>query len=210
MEFLLIIVVALLAIIAVVLIFNFLGNRRARQAEEDALRNRTYRPGDPFSTADDDAVRGNPRNLKPSDLVEIRGETFAVRGTLRFTQGGFIWTENFIDTGIGRKAWISVEDDPDLEVVLWQEVAGVTATPGPDVVEVDGRKYHSDESGSASFTSAGTTGLVAQGQMRYHDYQSGNDRLSFENYGGAWECARGEVLHRSEYRIYPSNPAPEQ
>ena len=128
MEFLLIIIVALLAIIAVVVIFNFLGNRRARQAEQDALRERTYRPGDPFSSADDDSVYGDPRDLKPGDLVELRGQTYAVRGTLRLTQDGYTWTENFLDTGVGSKAWISVEDDPDLEP---------EDDDGPDEVDLD-------------------------------------------------------------------------
>lgn len=82
MEFLLIIVIALLAIIVVVLVFNVLSKRKREQAERDALYSRTYQPRDPFSTADDDAVRGDPRQLKPGDLVEIRGETFAV-STLR-------------------------------------------------------------------------------------------------------------------------------
>lgn len=207
MEFLLIIVVALLAIIAVVVIFNFLGNRKARQAEADALRNRTYRPGDPFSSADDDSVYGDPRQLKPGDLVELRGETYAVRGTVRLTQDGYVWTENFLDTGLGGKAWISVEDDPDLEVVLWHELSGVAIEPGPETVEVDGRRYHSEEAGSARFTSAGTTGVATSGRMAYHDYQAGDDRLSFEDYGSGWECARGELLTRADYRIFPSNPS---
>ncbi|OUC80711.1 DUF4178 domain-containing protein [Gordonia lacunae] len=209
MEFLLIIIVALLAIIAVVVIFNFLGNRKARQAEQDALRERTYRPGDPFSSADDDSVYGDPRDLKPGDLVELRGQTYAVRGTLRLTQDGYTWTENFLDTGVGSKAWISVEDDPDLEVVLWHEVPGATVAPGADTVELDGRRYQSEEAGSARFTSAGTTGVATSGRMAYHDYQAGADRLSFEDYGSGWECARGELLARADYRIYPSNPAPE-
>lgn len=210
MEIAVILIIALLAIIAVFVIFNFLGKRKLREAEQDALRNRTYRPGDPFSSADDDAIHGNPRNLKPSDLIEIRGETFAVRGTVRLTQDGYIWTENYIDTGTGRKAWISVEDDPDLEVVLWNELSGVTATPGPPTIDLEGRRYTFDEEGSARFTSAGTTGVASTGSMRYHDYQAGNDRLSFEDYGSGWECARGELLSHAEYRIYPSNPAPEQ
>ena len=209
MEFLLIIIVALLAIIAVVVIFNFLGNRRARQAEQDALRERTYRPGDPFSSADDDSVYGDPRDLKPGDLVELRGQTYAVRGTLRLTQDGYTWTENFLDTGVGSKAWISVEDDPDLEVVLWHEVPGAAVTPGPDTVELEGRRYQSEEAGSARFTSAGTTGVATSGRMAYHDYQAGDDRLSFEDYGSGWDCARGELLSRADYRIYPTNPAPE-
>ncbi|MDL9946726.1 DUF4178 domain-containing protein [Gordonia sp. ABSL11-1] len=210
MEILLIVIVALLLIIAVVVVFNFLGNRKLRQAEEDALRHRAYRPGDPFSTADDDAVRGDPRQLEPGDLVELRGETFAVRGTLRLTQGGYVWTENFLDTGTGRKAWISVEDDPDLEVVLWHELPGVTLTPGPQSLELDGRRYSSDESGGADYTSAGTTGLAPRASMRYHDYEAGDERLSFEDFGSGWECARGEVIERSEYRIYPTDPTPGQ
>jgi hypothetical protein len=207
-EFLLIIIVALLLIIAVVVVFNFLGSRKARRAETDALKQRAYGPKDPFSTADDDAVRGDPRQLKPGDLVELRGETFAVRGTLRLSQSGFEWTENFLDTGTGRKAWLSVEDDPDLEVVLWHELTGVTLTPGPDALELDGRRYHSDEAGSAEFSSTGTTGLNQRGSMRYHDYEAGDERLSFEDFGSGWESARGEVLARSEYRIYPTDPAP--
>ncbi|GAB07954.1 DUF4178 domain-containing protein [Gordonia amarae] len=204
MEYLLIIVVALLAIIAVVVIFNFLGNRRARQAQTDAVAARAYAPRDPFSSADDDAVRGNPRNLVPGDMIEIRGQTFAVRGTLRLRQDGYEWTENFIDTGTGRKSWISVEDDPDLEVVLWQEVGPDTISPGPYTLDLDGRRYTSDESGQARFTSTGTTGVAASGVMAYHDYESGDQRLSFEDYGSGWEAARGEVLGRGEYRIYPS------
>ncbi|MFW0783210.1 DUF4178 domain-containing protein [Gordonia sp. CPCC 206044] len=210
MEILLIIIVALLAIIAVVVLFNFLGARKTRRAEEEALHERAHGPRDPFSTADDDSVRGDPRTLKPGDLVDLRGSTFAVRGTLQLSQGGFRWTENFLDTGTGRKAWISVEDDPDLEVVLWHELTGVTLTPGPATLELDGHRYVSDESGGADFTSVGTTGLTARGSMRYHDYEAGDERLSFEDFGSGWECARGEVIDRGEYRIYPTNPSPGQ
>lgn len=209
MKYAVIVIIALLLIIAVTVVFNALAARAARQAEADALRNRTYRPGDPFSTADDDAVRGDPRQLKPSDLVEIRGTTYAVRGVIRFTQDGYNWIEAHLDTGVGQKGWLSVEDDPDLEVVLWQELSGITLVPGPPTVELEGRRYTYDEHGSATFTSAGTTGVSATGSMRYHDYEAGSARLSFEDYGSGWEAARGEVLARSEFRIYPSTPAPE-
>lgn len=214
MEYLLIIAVALLAIIAVAVVFNYLGNRQARKAESDAVAARAYAPRDPFSGADDDAVRGDPRNLVPGDMVDIRGQTYAVRGTLRLQQSGYTWTENFIDTGTGRKCWISVEDDPDLEVVLWQELGphmgGASAatgdhlSPGPHSIDLDGRRYISDESGQARFTSTGTTGVAPSGVMAYHDYESEDLRLSFEDYGSGWEAARGEVLHRTDYRIYPS------
>ncbi|MFT3899455.1 MAG: DUF4178 domain-containing protein [Gordonia sp. (in: high G+C Gram-positive bacteria)] len=209
MKYAVILIIALLLIIAVAVVFNVLQAQAARKAEADALRNRTYRPGDPFSSADDDAVHGDPRQLKPSDLVDIRGTTFAVRGIIRFTQDGYNWIEAHLDTGTGRRAWLSVEDDPDLEVVMWQDLSGVTLQPGPPTVEFEGRRYTFDEDGSARFTSAGTTGVATSGSMRYHDYQAGGDRLSFEDYGSGWEAARGELLARGEFRIYPSNPAPE-
>lgn len=209
MEYAVIIIVLLLVIIAVIVVFNVLTANATRNAEAEALRNRTYRPGDPFSSADDDAVYGDPRQLKPADLVDIRGTTFAVRGVIRFTQGGYNWIEAHLDTGLGQRNWLSVEDDPDLEVVQWEELENVTLTPGPANLDFDGRQYANDENGSATFASAGTTGVATGGTMRYHDYEAGSARLSFEDYGSGWEAARGHVLARGEYRIYPSNLAPE-
>ncbi|MFT3661658.1 MAG: DUF4178 domain-containing protein [Gordonia sp. (in: high G+C Gram-positive bacteria)] len=207
MKYAVIVIVALLLVIAVVVVFNFLEARAARKAQ--ALRDRAYRPGDPFSSADDDAVYGDPRQLTPADLVEIRGTTFAVRGIIRLTQSGYSWIEAHLDTGTGRRGWLSVEEDPDLEVVLWTELDGVTTVPGPPTVDVEGRRYDSEESGAARFTSIATTGVSATGNMRYHDYRAGDDRLSFEDFGSGWEASRGERLHRGEFRIYPSTPTPE-
>lgn len=205
MNALLIVILALLAIVVVYLVFERVARSRAQKAEAEAgLRERTYGPRDPFSSADSDAVHGDPRTLAPGDIIDIRGDSFAVRGTLTLTQDGFSWTENFLDTGTGRRAWISVEDDPDLEVVLWNEVDRPTITPGPETIDFDGRSFVSEEAGSARFSSTGTTGLTT-GVMEYHDYEAGPARLSFENFGSGWECARGEVLAHAEYRIYPSD-----
>ena len=159
---------------------------------------------DPFSSADDDSVRGNPRTIKPGDIVTVRERDYMVRGLIHLTEGSYTWTEALLDTGTGDRMWLSVEDDPELEVVIWREQKATTLTPGPRTVELDGRVYSSDESGSARFETEGTTGLSAEGTMRYHDYESDDDmRLSFEDFaGGKWECARGEVLSRAEFRIY--------
>ena len=89
-------------------------------------------------------------------------------------------------------------------MVLWQELGPHTISPGPYTLDLDGRRYASAESGQARFTSTGTTGVAPSGLMAYHDYESGDRRLSFENFGSGWEAARGEVLHHTDYRIYPS------
>ena len=208
MKYAVIFIIALLLIIAVAVVFKVLGARAARKSEADALHNRTYSPGDPFSSADDDAVRGDPRQLKPSDLVDVRDTTFAVRGVIRFAQDGYNWIEAHLDTGTGRRGWLSVEDDPDLELVMWHALQGITLVPGPPTLDFEGRRYSYDEDGSARFTSAGTTGVATNGKMRYHDYEAGGHRLSFEDFGSGWEAARGEVLARGEVRIYPSTTEP--
>ncbi|SCL38334.1 protein of unknown function [Micromonospora pallida] len=160
---------------------------------------------DPFRDHDADALRGDPRRLRPGDLVEIRQVTYAVRGSLHLTEGGWSWDEHLLDTADGTKRWLSVEEDPDLELVLWTAEPDATVTPGPPTVDFDGRRYRSDESGQARWTATGTTGLGPTGSVRYHDYTaSGGARLSFEKYGDAdWEVARGELLRRPEVMIYP-------
>lgn len=167
------------------------------------------RPSDPFRADNDaDVLRGDPRDLQPGDIVEIRHRSYAVRGTLRFTEGSWSWAEHLLDDVEGRKVWLSVEEDPDLELVLWHAVPSATVTPGPPVIEFDGRRYTSDEAGTARYTAFGTTGLAPAGTVRYHDYRALDGALlSFEAYGdsGRWEVGRGERLHRAEVFIYPQS-----
>jgi hypothetical protein len=169
------------------------------------------RPSDPFRGDNDaDVLRGDPRRLKPGDIVEIRHRSYAVRGTLRFTEGAWSWAEHLLDDVEGGKVWLSVEEDPDLELVLWREVPSATVTPGPPVIEFDGRRYTSDEAGTARYVAFGTTGLAPTGTVRYHDYRASDGALlSFEAYGdsGRWEVGRGERLHRAEIFIYPQSGA---
>ncbi|MGI5150496.1 DUF4178 domain-containing protein [Plantactinospora sp. CA-294935] len=179
--------------------------RTARKRAAGPARTRVT---DPFRSADDDAdaLRGDPRTLKPGDLVEIRHTSYGVRGTLRFREGAWGWTEHLLDDAHGSKLWLSVEEDPDLELVLWTALPDVDVSPGPAELEVGGRRYRRDESGRATFTSAGSTGLHPTGTVRYHDYVAADGSpLSFEAYGDSerWEVGTGERLHRAEVLIYP-------
>ncbi|MER7460341.1 DUF4178 domain-containing protein [Micromonospora sp. NPDC126480] len=161
--------------------------------------------GDPLRDRDADALRGDPRRLTPGDIVEVRGVTYAVRGSIRLVEGAWSWAEHLLDDAGGVRRWLSVEEDPELELVLWEAEPGATVTPGAPTIDFAGRRYSWDESGQARYTAVGTTGLDPSGTMRYHDYQApGGARLSFEAYGEAgWEVARGEKLQRAEVMIYP-------
>lgn len=201
-----ILLVAILAVFVAILVVLLLARRRARQLQKEAGARAAARPVDPFGSQDADAVQGDPRAIKPGDIVEVRGQSYGVRGTLTFREGSWSWVEHLLDDPQGRKRWLSVEEDPDLELVLWQDVPDATVTPGPSTVEFDGRRYHSKESGTARYQGVGTTGLDPQGKVRYHDYGARDGaRLSFEQYGGSgtWEVGRGEVLTRAEVQIFP-------
>jgi hypothetical protein len=167
--------------------------------------------GDPFHDRDADALRGDPRRLKPGDIVEIRQVPYTVRGSVHLVEGGWSWAEHLLDDAAGVKRWLSVESDPDLELVFWTSEPAATVTPGAPTLEFAGRRYQWDESGQAKYTATDGTGLDPQGTMRYHDYQApGGARLSFEAYGEAgWEVNVGEQLRRAEVMIYPQG-GPEQ
>ncbi|WP_422753904.1 DUF4178 domain-containing protein [Micromonospora sp. WMMD708] len=162
---------------------------------------------DPFRDTDSDALRGDPRKLKPGDIVEIRGVSYAVRGSVHLVEGGWSWAEHLLDTVEGDKRWLSVEEDPDLELVLWTAEPAATITPGAPTLDFAGRRYSWEESGQARYSATGSTGLDPYGTVRYQDYRGqGGERLSFEAYGEAgWEVGRGERLHRADVMVYPQS-----
>lgn len=201
MTVLLVVLVLLLVVVAVVaVVLGMRARRAARQGES-----RAGVPQDPFGTGDQDSLRGDPRALKAGDIVEIRSTTYTVRGSLRLDEGGWGWSEHLLDDAKGTQVWLAVEEDPDLILTLWTPVTGVGA-PGEETVEHDGRTYRSGESGEANFRSEATTGLDAEGTVRYHDYETSDGALlGFESYGGAaWEATAGEKLSRYDVLIYPT------
>ncbi|UCM87788.1 DUF4178 domain-containing protein [Streptomyces marincola] len=188
---------------------------RARRTREAARADAERRaPRDPFDPGQDTA--GDPRQLKAGDLVEYLGERFFVRGSLRLRQGGFTWSEHYLDsmdgTADGRR-WLSVEEDPDLEVVLWTEQRGSELRPAATSLTVEGTTYHRTEHGTADYRSEGTTGLGPAGRMEYADFEGpGGRSLAFERFlgdqgRGAWEVSLGERVPAGTLVVYPGGGA---
>jgi hypothetical protein len=145
------------------------------------------------------------RTLRAGDMVDYRGTLFFVRGSLRLREGGYSWSEHFLDDSRGQRCWISVEEDPDLEVLFWQPTEAVPE-PGGDSLEVDGVRYRREEHGTARYTSEGTTTVAAAGSVEYVDYRGEGARaLSFERFdSGPWEAGLGEAVVLSALRVYPA------
>ncbi|MCE7081037.1 DUF4178 domain-containing protein [Streptomyces sp. ST2-7A] len=179
------------------------------------------RPADPF--APEDGTGGDPRTIAAGDLVEYLGERLFVRGSLRLTEGGFSWSEHFLDAmdgPDGTRRWLSVEEDPDLEVYVWTELDDEndendggpgSLTPSAKTLTVRGVTYHRTEHGMADYRSEGTTGLPASGRVEYADYDGpGGRSLAFERFLGAdgrgtWEASLGERVPNGTLTIYPGD-----
>ena len=147
----------------------------------------------------------DPRKLKVGDVVAVEGRDWVVRGTLHFDQDGFAWQEHHLDDTTTRR-WLSVEDDEELEICLWEAFVAPELTPGGAEIEHDGTRWKREEHGHARYRAEGTTGTPATGEAEYYDYVGdANKRLSFERYGsGSWEVARGEVVNERSLDIYPT------
>ncbi|MDA0567301.1 DUF4178 domain-containing protein [Streptomonospora sp. S1-112] len=159
-------------------------------------------PADPF--ADIGETQGDPLRLKAGDMLDFGAERTWIRGTLRLSEGGAVWAEHFVEVEGGRR-WLSVEQDPDVQMALWTGRPDLDLTPHGSEVELDGVRYRLTERGSASYRSEGTTGLRAEGGMDYADYESADGRLlSFERFDhGRWEPSTGVPLTRADFTVYP-------
>lgn len=193
-EFLLVLI--LLAVVGVGVMLWLRTRAKNEQAAEQG------KPEDPL--ADHQGVT-DIRTVRAGDMIDYGGQLYFVRGSLRNTEGGYSWSEHFLDDARGARVWLSVEEDPDLEVVIWRETADVTE-PAGKTMEVGGVTYRKDEDGTASYTSEGTTSVAESGRVEYVDYLGPEGKaLSFERFdGGKWEAGLGEVVPLAGLRVYPA------
>jgi Domain of unknown function (DUF4178) len=150
-----------------------------------------------------------PRQLGPGAIVSHGGIDYIVRGSVTLRQGPFVWWEHLLEGG-SEPLWFSVEEDEGrLELVMWTRRNDLALQPGGEVV-VEGVSYQEVEQGSASYTTEGTTGLPAGGEMDFVDYAdaSQTNLLGFERWapGMPWEVSVGKPVVPGELTVYPAPP----
>jgi hypothetical protein len=159
--------IALLVLVALAAIVVVLARRaqRARQAQQA----RASEPVDPFR-ADRRGI--SARDIGVGAVVTYEGRDWVVRGTLEIEEDGFTWHEHHLDDATTRR-WLSVEDDEELEVCLWEKILAPELDPGPPTLHHAGVAYTLDERGRARYRATGTTGTPPEGAVEYYDYVAG-------------------------------------
>ncbi|GAA3966492.1 DUF4178 domain-containing protein [Thermobifida alba] len=188
--------------LAAVVIYLLVRERRKRAAAPPPA---PKPPQDPFA---DQGTQGDPRTIKVGDMLDFGVERVWVRGTLRLSEGGWEWAEHFVDEGgTGQRRWLSVEEDPDVQLVLWTSRPDLDVVPGPKQLTVEGVTYRLVERGTAAYRSEGTTGLRASGGMDYADYEGPDGRhLAFERFDhGSWEASLGTDVAPGSLTVYPGS-----
>lgn len=200
MDTLLILVAIILLVAAIVVLVVAL--RRPKKSETDTGRQ------DPLKFAATMPQFG-PRQLGPGAIVSHGGLDYVVRGSVTLRQGPFVWWEHLLEGG-SEPLWFSVEEDEGrLELMTWRRRKDVTQQPN-GTLEVDGVSYRQTERGRASFTTEGTTGLPAGGEMEFVDYADADETsfLGFERWAAdmPWEVSVGNPVLPGELTVYPAPP----
>lgn len=161
-------------------------------------------PVDPLGPQDN--LGGDPWQIKAGDVVAQGGERAFIRGSVRIREGAYQWVEHFFEADAsGQRRWLSVEEDPDLQLAVWQDRPELDVDPNATTVQVDGITFRQVEQGHATYRTEGTTGLPASGTVDYVDFESGDGHLlgleRFDN--GSWEASIGHGVGAHTLTIYP-------
>jgi hypothetical protein len=151
-----------------------------------------------------------PRQLGPGAIISYGGVDLVVRGSVTLRQGPFVWWEHLLEGG-AEPLWFSVEEDEGrLELAMWTRRDDLHLQPGSPHV-VDGVGFTETEHGTASYTTEGTTGLPAAGDVEFVDYANaaGDRLLGFERWAPSmpWEISVGRTVLPGELTVYPAPPA---
>ena len=195
----LLVIAAVLLIAAVVVFVAALRRpKEPRGARQDPLA---------FATA---APQFGPRQLGPGAIVSHGGIDYVVRGSVTYREGPFVWWEHLLEGG-EQPIWFSVEDDDGrLKLAMWVSRKDLQLQPSGEHT-VDGVTYRESERGHAGYTTEGTTGLPAGGDMDFVDYTNAAETalLSFERWAPdmPWEISTGNSVLTGELTVYPAPPA---
>lgn len=149
-------------------------------------------------------------NLQQGDILTYDLEEFEVVGKLTYNDSGYKWMEYHIKS-VSRNLWLSVEQDDDLEVEIYEKIKTKFDVPNSHEVTFDGVTYFREETGTAYVEEVwGQAGAVVGQRVSYWDYEAEEDDLEyeylcFEQWGPDLEISRGYSISEREIEIFATN-----
>lgn len=183
--------------------------QRAKRLEQQQNLPPGYGGGSGFSPAGHlpaGSGDGNLLNLKINDIVTYFGTDYMLEGRLDYMEDGYTWVTYMLVDGDDVK-WLSVEDDDQLEVSLWEEVEDLqVAQNPPEFLEYRGERFRMKEKGRARVNQQGHTRNKMGMSVEYFDYDGdGDNMLSVERWGGSVEVSIGQEIRPSTLDVLPGD-----
>ena len=184
--------------------------RKAQQMEQQqqlppGYGGQTYTPVGRQLATDNQAQ--SLMNLRLNDIISYFGHDYIIEGRLNYWEDGFTWTVYMLVDGDDVK-WLSVEEDDDLEVSLWEDVQDLPLRePLPEHLDYRGVRYRMTERGQARVNQQGRTRNKTGLSMNYASYEAQGDdsMLSIEVWSGNVEASIGREINPAALEILPGD-----
>ena len=152
------------------------------------------------------ATRDELTALRPGSAVRVMGDEFLIERTVRCEQDdGTVWWEHRLSSGgSGRSLWLEIPVDPADPVVAHESTGTLAGEPdgGPDT-EYGGELLPLLISARARYRSVERSAAPKSGELVYHEYASGDRRVTYERRGESrvWEVSEGRAIDAASIEV---------
>ena len=152
------------------------------------------------------ASRDELTALRPGAAVRVMGDEFLIERTVRCEQdGGAVWWEHRLSSdGAGRSLWLEIPVEADEPVVAHESTGTLGSEPegGPEI-EYGGERMQLLMKARASYRSMERSAAPKSGKLVYHEYASGDRRVTYElrGEGRVWEVSEGRAIDEASIEV---------
>jgi hypothetical protein len=144
--------------------------------------------------------------LRPGAALRVLGDEFLIERTIRCQQDdGAVWWEHRLSSdGAGRSLWLEIPEDVDEPLVAHESTGTLGSEPdGAPEIEYGGERMVLLLSARASYRSVERSAAPKSGELVYHEYASGDRRVSYERRGEGrvWEVSEGREIDAASVEV---------
>ena len=152
------------------------------------------------------ATRDELTALRPGAALRVMGDEFLIERTVRCEQDGAVvwWEHRLSSDGAGRSLWLEIPAEAGDPMVAHESTGTLGSEPdgGPEI-EHGGERMALLMSGRASYRSMERSAAPKSGELVYHEYASGDRRVTYElrGEGRVWEVSDGRAIDEASIEV---------